>query len=48
MVNVNVSVSYLAPGLNNPECIAMLLYEKILDEYNANENGMAHVNTPDR
>lgn len=46
--NVNVGVAFEAPGYNNPEFVSFLLYEEITGNYNAHEDGMAHVNTGDR
>jgi processing peptidase subunit beta len=47
MANLNLAVGFLAPGMNNPEYVSMLVYQKILDNYNAHENGQ-HLNTPNR
>ena len=47
MSNLNVAVGFLAPGMNNPEHISMLVFQKVLDNYNAHEDGQ-HINTPNR
>ena len=44
--NLNCAVSFLVPGLNDSEHIGMLMYQEIMGNYNANEDGMAHVNGP--
>ena len=48
MENLNISVSYLAPGLQNKEYVKSLLWREIIGDYNASENGYAHLNTPNR
>lgn len=46
--NLNIGVSYLAPSLASPEFIISLIWREILGDYNASENGYAHLNTPNR
>lgn len=46
--NLNTAVSFLVPGLNSTEHMSMRIYQEILGDYNANEDGMAHVNSPNR
>lgn len=46
--NLNVGVSYIAPSLQSPYFIHSLIWREILGDYNASENGYAHLNTPNR
>lgn len=46
--NLNIGVSYLAPALGSPEFVLSLIWREILGDYNAAENGFAHLNTPNR
>lgn len=47
MHNTNIAIGFRAPSLQNPEFVSMLIFEKLLDNYNAHENGQ-HINTPNR
>ncbi len=46
--NLNCAVSFLVPGVSDSEHLGMLMYQEIMGNYNANEDGMAHVNTPQK
>lgn len=46
--NVNISVAYQAPAYSSPYSLTARIYKEILGDYNANENGSAHLNTADR
>jgi processing peptidase subunit beta len=48
MANVNVCVAYKAPPRGNPESYLMNFYASMLGSYNANEQGIAHLNSEDR
>ena len=36
MSNVNVGVSFLAPGFNNPDFVTFKFFEEVVSNYNAN------------
>ena len=46
--NLNSSAGFIGPGLNDLDSLGMVLFKEILGDYNANQDGMAHVNSPDR
>lgn len=46
--NLNVGISYIAPPLSSPLFIQSMIWREILGDYNASENGYAHLNTPNR
>jgi len=46
--NLNVAVSFKVPGRGDQNYLGMLLFEEIVGNYNANSDGMAHVNSPQR
>lgn len=46
--NLNIGVAYMAPSLSSPEFVLSLIWREILGDYNAAENGYAHLNTPNR
>lgn len=48
MENVNISVAYAAPAYSSPYSLTARIYTEILGDYNANDNGSAHLNTADR
>ena len=48
MSNLNVGVSFYAPGYDNPDFIALKFFEEVSSDYNANHDGMANVNSPER
>lgn len=48
MANLNVGVGHLAPSFANSGRFYMKLFEKIVGNYNANENGFAHLNSANR
>lgn len=48
MSNVNVGVSFMAPGFNNSDHLSFKFFEEVVGDYNANHDGMANVNSPDR
>lgn len=48
MHNLNTGISFLAPGYNNPEHVALKFFEEVVGDYNSNHDGMANVNSPER
>ncbi len=46
--NLNSCASFVVPGLNDTDHMGMHLVQEVLGNYNASENGMAHVNSPHR
>ena len=48
MANVNVCVAYKAPARGDSESFLMNFYASMLGSYNANEQGLAHLNSEDR
>lgn len=48
MHNLNMGISFYAPGYNNPDFIALKFFEEVSGDYNANHDGMANVNSPER
>ena len=48
MSNLNIGVSFYAPGYNNSDFIALKFFEEVSSDYNANHDGMANVNSPER
>ena len=48
MANLNVGVGHLVPAYGEPEYIVMNFFEKIVGSYNANNNGFAHLNSPQK
>lgn len=48
MHNLNVGISFLAPGYNNTDHVAMKFFEEVIGDYDASHDGMANVNSPER
>lgn len=48
MANLNVCVAFLAPQYNAGEAFAMRFFEAMTGDYNANENGLANLNSAER
>jgi len=45
MANLNVGIAYLAPSYGHPDYFGFKFFEKIMGNFNANEDGFAHLNT---
>lgn len=48
MANVNVCVAYKAPPRSHPESFLMNFFASMLGTYNANSQGLAHLNSEER
>jgi len=48
MANINVAVSYLAPHYAHPHKFFMQFIQHMVGDYNANDNGHAHLNAANR
>lgn len=48
MANLNVAVSYIAPNYADPAKFFMQFVQHMLGDYNANDNGHAHLNAANR
>lgn len=48
MANLNVAVSYIVPHYSHPEKFVMQFVQHMLGDYNANDNGHAHLNAANR
>lgn len=48
MANLNVCVAYEVPSYGHSEFFLMQFFEKMLGDYNANENGIANLNSAER
>lgn len=46
--NLNVAISFKVPGRRDPGYYGQLLFQEIMGDYNANHDGMANVNCPNR
>jgi len=48
MANINMAVSYVAPSYAHPEKFLMQYVQHLIGDYNAHENGHAHLNAGNR
>ena len=48
MANINVAVNYLAPSYSHPDKFFIQFIQHMLGDFNANENGHAHLNAANR
>jgi len=48
MNNLNAGTFFKAPKFDDPDYFAMLMFQNLLGEYRADQNGGAHLNSAER